>query len=145
MSSISDVNLCKLKEYDKVFITGGEPMLYPARVRMVVDELREQNPDQKVYLYTTLASPALLDMAHIFDGIHFTLHAPHTIQDTARFEAFQHCIEHLGGTYRLYIDPAIEHTIPIKPSVWSRVEVKPWIPEGDCPLPEGEDLLELAL
>ena len=40
------------KNYDKVIITGGEPMLYPDRVKQVISEVRLQNPEAKIIMCT---------------------------------------------------------------------------------------------
>jgi hypothetical protein len=47
------------------------------------------------------------------------------------------------NTYRLYIDQRIAQVLIIQPDVWIRLEVKPWIPEGKCPLPPNETLFIL--
>jgi organic radical activating enzyme len=144
MEAVKPVNMEQLSKYKSVMISGGEPLLYPKKLKALIHQLRKNNPEQIISLYTTLASDALIDMLWMFDRIHYTLHAPHTAQDQERFIKFQDAITNPHYSYRLYIDPAIKDVaIPIIPNRWNRVEVKPWIDEGDCPVPDGEDLVEL--
>jgi hypothetical protein len=88
------------------------------------------------------------DVTGWFEGIHYTLHYPLTIEDINGFYKFQDLLWRekaltRDNTYRLYVDPRIETPLIIKPSLWTRVEMKAWIPEGKCPLPIGETLFIL--
>jgi len=131
-----------LQGYDQVLITGGEPMLYPARLEEIIKKLRAQAPENKVYLYSALYRPAMHHIVKLVDGIHYTLHHPFRQVDLDKFNRFHTMIDqYRDKSFRLYIDPRIDWVIPIRPDQWSRVEVKPWM--DACPLPEGEVLLEL--
>lgn len=129
--------------FDQVMITGGEPMLFPKRVKQLIQDIRTLNPAASIFLYTALATPALGDIIDIIDGIHFTLHAEVTVQDILDFWRFQGLLENKTGSYRLYIDSEVRRMIPIVPNLWTRLEVKAWIKEGECALPENETLFIL--
>jgi hypothetical protein len=146
---------------DVVCLTGGEPMLYPEKLIRIIHSLRGGSimmgqPNQKIYLYSaSFYSPdfkhSLRDLIPLVDGIHFTLHAKSTGEDIRGFESLQATIREykrfneLGSkTFRAYIAPEIEYDIPIFPNLWSRLEIKPWIPEGKCPLPPNETLYRLV-
>lgn len=137
---------CKLEDllkYDEIMITGGEPMLEPHRVFTVLEYLiRNNTKNPKLYLYTALYTPKLKDILQFMEGVHFTLHAPVTEEDMLGFEAFQELIKDFPGTARLYIEQGVEYPVRIIPNRWHRVEVKRWLKDGECPLPE-DDLLVL--
>jgi len=62
--------------YDVVMLTGGEPMLDPWRLLRIIGEVREQNPDCPIYVYTARTkNPAALEYVLAFaDGLCLTLH-----------------------------------------------------------------------
>jgi hypothetical protein len=80
---------------------------------------------------------------HEVDGVHFTLHENSTDEDIAGFQSFQRLAGAHEGSFRLYLHPGVSGSIILVPGVWSRVEVKPWLPEGECPLPQDEELFVL--
>ena len=132
-----------LKAYDQVLITGGEPMLYPRKAVELAKALREQNPMQTIYLYTALYSPYMEKILPYIDGVHFTIHYPTTRADLLGFYKFQDLIEGWNKSFRLYLEPRVNHPIAVVPSRWTRVEVKPWLQEHEMKLPKGEVLLVL--
>jgi organic radical activating enzyme len=143
MKEISSIDA--LKDYDQIMITGGEPMLLPEAVRVYSEGLKRNNPDCTIYLYTALYKSNLYDIMDIIDGIHYTLHIHSTPQDIANFNSFQELARlYPDKSIRAYIDPAVQLPVTIYPWIYKRLEVKPWILEGACPLPEGEDLFLLS-
>jgi organic radical activating enzyme len=129
--------------YDQVLLTGGEPMLYPAKIIGYCMRLRECGFKGKIYMYSAKFVPAMWDVIPHLDGIHFTLHTA-SWQDRNEFNMLQVLVgSNQDKSFRLYISPSITQAITIYPNLWKRVEVKPWIPEGQCPLPEGETLFSL--
>ena len=64
------------KGYDSIYITGGEPMLYPEQLRKLVVNLKGDNSNIKIYLYTALPYPKddFLEILNIIDGCTVTLH-----------------------------------------------------------------------
>ena len=145
MSTMRETTIPKLASYGEVMITGGEPMLYPERVKTFINLIREQNSTTKIYLYTALFTPELIDIIPLLDGIHYTLHIRANQNDVDGFTKFQEAVKpyHTTMSVRSYIDPAVELPVTIYPWLYYRLEVKPWIMEGECPLPDGEDLLYL--
>lgn len=131
--------------YSEIMITGGEPMLYPERVKHLAVLFARNNSTAKIYLYTAYFRHAIREIIPYVDGIHYTLHHPLSFDDLSGFNQFQALADtyrHRGKTFRLYIDPRVGLGVKIVPCVWARVEVKPWL--DDCPLPEGERLLKLT-
>ena len=148
LDTMQDITVAGLQGYDQVLITGGEPMLYPQRIKALVKALRLQNPKVTIYLYSAYYraahTPQIMDMV---DGIHFTLHEGTSTREISEFIQFQTCIQmfRLRGmhhkSYRLYIVPSVELLIPIRPALWSRIESFPF--KEQCPLPQGEELFLL--
>lgn len=130
-----------LSDYDQVYVTGGEPMYQPGRLIGILQQLAKQQSE--VFLYTALFKPEMATILPLVKGVHFSLHAPVSNDDIAGFNEFQRMISKWFGSYRLYIDPEIDESIAVKPSVWSRVEIKPWLLEHETQLPVGEDLFIL--
>jgi len=142
MLAASPISIDGLARYEKVMISGGEPMLFPKQIGELVRRLREKNPQQEIYLYTSLPSPWLISNMNLFDGITVGLHVPYTGKDASAFWQFQKEIGETGS-FRLFIDKGITESIPLIPGKWDRIGVGPMLPIGECPVPEGEDLLEL--
>jgi hypothetical protein len=133
----SDLSI--LKDYEAVCITGGEPMLQHCRTIQVIKQLKHNNPDQIIYLYTAMYTHILHRLIRYIDGIHYTIHYPALPIDINRYFAFASMIAlNQNKSYRLYIDNRVFDAIIIQPSLWHRVEIKPWMKE--CSLPVNEDL-----
>ena len=146
--AIESNNTKDFKKYDVVMITGGEPMLFPDKVITFTRALKKQNPNVKVFLYTALYTKRLREVMEVVDGVHFTIHAEATKQDIEDFQLFQGIANtfKLGGytkSFRLYCDPNCLIPFTLYPWLWKRMEIKPWIMEGDCKLPDNEDLYVL--
>lgn len=140
-------HLEELDDYDEVMITGGEPLLHSRDVGAIITGLQYWKPGRPVYLYTAIYRPIIVNFLRVLDGVHYTIHAPMTDCDLADFVAFQRAIKihgRLSASYRLCIDPGVQSSVSIQPSLWSRIEVKPWISEADMELPPGEELLVLG-
>jgi len=132
-----------LAKYETIIITGGEPNLYPANTYELILKIKQRYPIKKIYLYTAYYTPDMQLYLSLIDGIHFTLHNNLSEKDIKEFYSFQRHMElyYKKLSLRLYIDNRITESISILPYLYSRVESKAWIPEGNCPLPEGEELL----
>jgi len=138
-------DLSQIVEYDSVCITGGEPSLDIMGTLGIIHKLRRNNPEQKIYMYSAWYrvhwGPALIPE---LDGVHYTLHKGATRQDIKDFHHFQARISfYPDKSYRLYIHNSIDDRITIFPNLWSRLEIKPWVAEEDCELPNTEDLFIL--
>jgi hypothetical protein len=143
MAKMKPTKLEDLAEYDEVMITGGEPMLYPARTLQVAEALKVQRPDRLVYLYTALFVTSVAQVLDVVDGAHYTLHADATGIDLAGVVWFQAMILGRKGSYRLYVHPEAEGRLEVNLAAWTRIEKKPWLGEDECCLPEDEELLVL--
>jgi len=143
MKDMKDITLEELEDFDTICLTGGEPMLYPDRLISIIKRLRVINPKAKIYLYTALYKLEMRSIIWLVDGIQYSLHYPMTTEDRLGFEYFQYDILYMRGSYRAYIDRRIDHAIRIYPERWTRVEIKSWMKEGDCPLPKNEQLFLL--
>jgi organic radical activating enzyme len=144
--------------FDEILITGGEPMLDPARTADITNRLKWQNPGAKTYLYTAKYSAhlwALALMCH-FDGMQFSLHADATSEDLKDFHDLQNALYYRrrsieNKSFRLYVDSRLFGNVTVNPALWSRVEMKPWLTEDQLlqlnasnnGLPSGETLFIL--
>lgn len=137
-------DLSELSDYDTVCITGGEPMEFLDKTVQVIEGLKEINPKVKIYLYTAKYTWNMEKILKLVDGVHFTLHGGTTSIDIADFLHIQDLFKiYEDKSFRLFIHPKINRYINVIPSVWKRVEVKPWVGEEDCILPEDETLYTL--
>jgi pyruvate-formate lyase-activating enzyme len=142
----SVTDLGDLREHQTISITGGEPLLDVDHTLAVIDRLDEYCPHSDLYLYTALYTPRVGEVLDRVEGATFTLHAEATAADIRGFELFQHHILGRDGSYRAYINKAIEHSVCVVPSIWDKVELMERLSEKDLlvaqphGLPEGEDL-----
>lgn len=135
-------DLSELKSFKYICVTGGEPMLQPNRTEMVIRQLREQDTDHIIYMYTAFYHRKLEDIMHLIDGVQYTLHYPMKSTDLTLFYQFQNLIEQYNyQSFRLYIDSRFTDTVMIRPNLWKRVEVKAW--QEYCLLPKNEKLFIL--
>lgn len=136
------------ENYEEVCISGGEPTLNIPKLTSIIKKIKNKNPNIKVYLYSAAYYTNWLrnkDLVSNLDGIHFTLHSFEE-ENKEQFKSFQYDLMwHTNVakriSVRLYISPAINGAVEIIPSLYSRVEVKPWMPEGECPVPEDKLLI----
>lgn len=145
-------------DHEIICITGGEPMLYPDKVLKLVTDLRNKwNYAGKIFLYTALWEPQLPNIIDHIDGVHYTLHEGADYGDVCGFYAYQDYLVRLQKkekkvakrlkqtwvptrSFRAYIDPRVTYTLTVRPWVYSRLEIKQWMDEGNCPLPQNEEL-----
>jgi hypothetical protein len=138
------MSLEALDGYSEVCVTGGEPLLNPARTRGIVEELRGRNEERRIYLYTAQYTPELGGIVPALSGVHYSLHAPASEQDMEWLGLIQKlAIFWPDRSWRLYIDRRVNRVVSLLPRLWARVEIKAWLPEGNCPLPAHEDLFLL--
>jgi hypothetical protein len=140
-----------LVEFPKVIITGGEPMLVPDDLEHLCWKLKSNNPKVKIYLYTALYRHQLSNLLNydLVDGVHYTLHTGTTMDDVRLFYRFQQFLRSMGQqirekSFRLYINNEVMYPVEVYPPLWARVEVKPFLKESECQLPEGEELFYLV-
>ena len=128
------------KGYDEVFITGGEPMLKPDLIRRAVEEIREDNPNAIIYMYTAMANLELLSLLEThLDGVTLTLHEQNDINP--QFLQLYYGVQVLGLENKsLRLNIFDEVTYPHKEyplDGWKVKEGMKWI--KDCPLPVNEE------
>ena len=137
------LDISEIYDYDEIIITGGEVGLYEKRTKELIAKIKA-NSTAKIYVYTAFWQPWMVDILYDIDGLHYTLHENSKGEDFLRFYHYQRAIEQVPGkSYRLYIFPRVNEFITINPSLYARVEVKPWIPESKLILPEDEELIYL--
>jgi hypothetical protein len=127
----------EIKDYEKVFITGGEPMLYPDRLMEVINILRN-NGNKKIYLYTAWPYPKkkFLEILKHLDGVNLTLHAAldrmlfyDNGYDKMKFPGKRMVLKVFGVKHL-----NIEGDWDAKTAKWLK----------DCPMPPREDLYVLT-
>ena len=127
-------------EYTYIMITGGEPMLAPWTIKSAVDQIREQNDEVKIVLYTALPKhKEIYEILDIVDGITVTIHDQ---SDVDEFFEFQKMLPHsmmYNKSFRLNIFNDIEINKQYVYSVFKIKDNIEWI--KDCPLPENEVLM----
>lgn len=131
-------------QYDEILITGGEPMLNVAQVMAVIQRIREQNSDARIYVYTAKVDnvQAALDVLWAADGLTVTLHEQSDVQPFLMFNDVLWRQPHTELSFkslRVNIFSGIElHGAYLW---WEEKRDIEWI--EDCPLPEGEVLKRL--
>lgn len=158
---VDKIDLWEVIKYDELYITGGEPMLFPDKVERIIDAIRVLKPEMKIYIYTAQYSVPFDRGKHLTsakqfrcftkaDGVTYTLH---TDDDAI---AFRYLNVHMTeGTYRtrykkLFTGKSLrlnwfkDCTLPddIDLSLWQVTKDKEWVEH--CPIPDGEDLRELT-
>lgn len=129
-----EISFDELLEFDVIYITGGEPMLYVSKLTSLIHELKKHN--KKVYLYTALPYPYsdFISIISMCDGITLTLHS---IKDYTLFKALEYDRINVNNkSLRLNIFPKIK----MYSDIWD-IRPKVWI--KDAPLLEGEILVKL--
>jgi hypothetical protein len=137
------------KKPDMVFITGGEPMLFPARVIELVTRLRRMWPGTFIGMYTATAYHIgdVLEVLRVLDGMTLTLHETYDVSSFTQLQ--KKLLEYKGWppvwgkTMYLNVFGDIETAVPIDPRIWKRVKIVEWIP--NCPLPPNERFERLPL
>lgn len=126
-----------LAGYDKIFITGGEPMLYPEQLLQLIKDIKEYNNTAEIFLYTALPKPLykFLEIIKLIDGCTITLH---NYKDRDYFiESGLNMMEFPNKNMRL--NAFTRGKLELSDS-WD-YRPKKWI--KNAPLPEGEDFVKL--
>jgi pyruvate formate-lyase activating enzyme-like uncharacterized protein len=74
-------------KYKEISLTGGEPMLFPEKVISIAKEVRSNNQEAKIWLYTAKASEPghMLNVINFVDGITLTLHNAQDIEPFIKY------------------------------------------------------------
>lgn len=135
-------------QYDRIMLTGGEPMLRPDIVKQAIDDIREQDKTVPIILYTAKIDDIVAIGKVLFhrrefgegiNGLTVTLHEP---EDVESFKSLQNSINMTGKavnwsqhSFRLNVFKGVDV---------SRVDTVGWIVKPniewieDCPLPSHE-------
>jgi len=130
--------------YEEIVLTGGEPMLWPDRVKETVAEIRQQT-DAPVYMYTAWTRDVfeVLSVLKRLDGLTVSIH---NYGDVLNFALVNIAVEKLwfllsDKSLRLKIfEGSRMHPERFNLSRWQVERVK-WLEH--CPLPENEVFMRL--
>ena len=129
------------KDYKVIMLTGGEPMLRPELIKKVCQDIRSENKDCKIILYTA-KTEGLIYMIQYLDGLTLTLHSP---DDFHKFYVLDNQMSNLRhmDDFSLRVNVFKEAGV-IDQRLNCNWRIKPdmeWI--DNCPLPDGEVLMRL--
>ena len=133
------VDIDDINNYDEIYFTGGESMLFKEKLFLMIINVRVKNV--KKYLYTAEASDSLTLSVLVkwLDGLTFTIHEEKDLNTFIFFDQILFLSENgVGKSLRLNVFNNIE--IPKLYNNWD-IRYKEWQPY--CPLPEDETLAEL--
>lgn len=145
-NSVGNVPICTdVSGYDSIVFTGGEPMLYPDRLKAAIDHVAFNATEQtKFYMYTAMTHrPAdLIDIIDQYlDGCTITLHEQ---DDLPSFTYLYNKGRELGlwehKSMRLKLMDGVD--ITTRGGGFEGFEIiGPVVPLPDCPMPDGADFL----
>lgn len=135
-------------DFDKILITGGEPMLFPQKLIDLCIDIRS-NSKAKLILYTAKTNQLMMLMIimHYVDGLTVTIHEDSDIQSFINFNnSLRVYLREHNMTKKLRLNvfsgdfssTALENE---DLSIWNVDMNRQWI--KDAPLPENEELFEL--
>lgn len=143
-----------ISRYDEINITGGEPLLFPAKLLSLLLFFRglEEYTGRKqvLYLYTSvLPHKGMLDSSilTLLDGICYT---PHTVEAAKEFLEYEKYVRNIAvmttnrlNSLRLNVFPEVEKVLgDLSDLPMWKVKKIQWL--KDCPVPEGEDFRRIA-
>jgi len=133
--------------YKTIMITGGEPLLYPDKIKACVDVIRKQNEDSKIIIYTAMLDDydKLMNVLNLVDGVTLTLH---TRKDIPKFNRLMQ--KHSWSLIKLSVTKSLRlnvfHNISVEDlalsQIWQTKAGMQWI--KNCPLPVGEVFMKYA-
>jgi organic radical activating enzyme len=142
------IDVLNKNQYESFVITGGEPLLNWERTSYIINQIQQNMfnnkhaPMGEIFLYTSLVIDEMADVLAKVDGITFSLHNPLTDEEVSEFKKLQTLVEFFDNkSCYLNIESYINQELPINPSVWDRIQT--FVPQSNCPVPEGEDLFRL--
>ena len=142
---IEDLKKIDWTIYEKILITGGEPLLFPKQTRDLILSIKKQDPASQITLYTAIF-PVICwdDMVTIFenlDGVTFTIHDVDGIRSFIRLNKFwldrPELNTKISKRLNIFCDVPL---FPLNCYGWD-VKFIEWI--KNCPLPEDEIFLRL--
>ena len=158
IGNVPEVKFEDLMKYEELVITGGEPMLIALRVVEMIHRLRASGFSGKIWLYTSslkIARWADKAVMKEVDGITYTLHFKPSqidLRDVRKLSEF--IFDNLDNrthdrSDRLLIDSRC-YSVELLRIIasndhnpldhWTSIKSLKW-KDGECPLPEGEELV----
>lgn len=147
-SEIPEINsIEELKDYDEILITGGEPFLFPEKLKELIKEIKK-NGNQKIIIYTTpeYTIEDFNEISKLVDGITITIHNEDDLNK------FQHRLVYFDNITNIVFlkDKSLRLNVfnPIKSIIFFCLEIFYWKVKyidwiENCPLPENETLYQL--
>jgi len=137
--------LAEISHYDDIVITGGEPLCDGKRALYIVRSLSKICKDTtRLFLYTSMYSESLPHIMPYLSGIKYTWHSKRLRKDYLHLLRMHKLMREWSlCSRRIAIDERernVRHTAFVDKSAWDTVEWIDWDPDGNCPLPEGEEL-----
>jgi len=131
--------------YNHVILTGGELLLHPYKTGQLANEIKKQNSDAKIILYTAQYDRRWIEMLlRYVNGITITLHEQADVDDFNRLNFWllrrKRWIQDNNKTLRLNVFKGIEVYMQ-DDSLWRIKDNIEWI--EDCPLPVNEEIRKL--
>ncbi len=130
--------------YDEIILTGGEPMLSPARVMDAIRLIRKDAPETPIYMYTANVVDRITVyeiLGHI-QGRTVPLHAQNDVQPFLMFDSYltfcAYPFERTSLRLNVFKDILGYGTCKMDWKVKRDIE---WI--ENCPLPQGETFMRL--
>lgn len=138
LDNLPRLDMKELGKYKEVLLTGGEPMLRPEVVKLMVKTLRNfPGKNKRIYVYTAKTDDreALLSVLKVCDGVTITLH------DQSDVENLKNFLEILPQNLRISKSVRLNvfENIDISSLDLNNLKVKEnvvWI--KNCPLPKDE-------
>jgi len=129
-----------ISPYEEIVITGGEPLLFPTKLKLLLQEIRYLSNWVKLFLYTT-KTDGLLDVLPLVNGVTLTLHEQRDVEPFIRLnKELLDSRLHIGKSLRLKVFDGIVLPEGEDFKVWNIVPTE-WL--EDCPLPEEEEFRRL--
>lgn len=124
--------------YDEIILTGGEPMLFPDKIREILMRIDYPTGDRpKIYMYTALVNLSTAQLLNIYlDGITITFHNQ---KDVDNFAKVQYALEpkfyNVNRSLRLNVFEGIDISA-LNLERWKVKDNMVWL--ENCPLPKDE-------
>lgn len=123
--------------YDEIILTGGEPMLSPMLVWQVIREIREQNSDARIIMYTAKTDTiGLLFLLDKLDGLTVTIHEKADWKPFLKFNRAMCLTGLFSMSLRLNVFREAGYHEFANNEFWIVKKDIEWI--ENCPLPENE-------
>jgi len=124
--------------YDKIMLTGGEPLMYPDKLYKIIKEIRKANIFANLIVYTSiLESDIFFKVLDLVDGITVTIHTPSQVADlvSINLQLLKQDWMLTRKSLRINVFRGVE-VGHINLRGWKGKANIEWI--KNCPLPEGE-------